>query len=147
VAVLAHGLHMVAPSCNGGLAQRIIDAGGALVSEYAFGQPAQAGQYVQRDRIQAGMARAVVMIQSCLNGGSLHASRAGLLYGRWLIIPYPTQRDVEQNRSAVEANLILSNADDEKVISVLKCESKDLERIIILNGRDDYSRMIEMVEA
>lgn len=147
VAVLAHGLHMVAPSCNGGLAQRIIDAGGALVSEYAFGQPAQAGQYVQRDRIQAGMARAVVMIQSRLNGGSLHASRACLLYGRVLVVPYPTKRDIEQSRPAVEANLILANADDQKVASVLKCESKDLERVIILNSRDDYSRMLQMVEA
>lgn len=145
VAVLAHGLHTVAPSCNRGLAQRILETGGALVSEYPFGHGAQAGQFVQRDRIQAGMARAAVLVQSGLDGGSLHASRASLRYGRWLVVPYPTRRDIEHNRPKIEANLILSNGDNGRAISLLNCKTKDLERIIILNSRDDYSRMIEMV--
>lgn len=55
VAVLAHGLHMIAPARHKGLAQDILDAGGALVSEYPFGANALGARFVKRDRTQAGM--------------------------------------------------------------------------------------------
>ena len=55
VAVLAHGLHMIAPAQHKGLAQDILDAGGALVSEYPFGAKALGARFVKRDRTQAGM--------------------------------------------------------------------------------------------
>jgi len=93
VAVLAHGLQMIAPAKHKKLAADILDAGGALVSEYRFGQTVRSQQYVKRDRTQAGLAQGVVMIQSDIKGGSLYASRASLDYGRWLAVPYPTEKD------------------------------------------------------
>ncbi|AXF06539.1 hypothetical protein CUJ91_00510 [Paraburkholderia graminis] len=143
VAVLAHGLHMIAPTRHKKLAQDILASGGALVSEYPFGQNVQSQQYVKRDRTQAGMAQGVVMIQSDVKGGSLHASRASLDYGRWLAVPYPTDKDLENAEPKVQANLLIAEGTDAERADLLRCSSSALPRIMILRGREDYLRMID----
>jgi DNA processing protein len=141
VAVLAHGLQMIAPLRHVGLADEILKAGGALVSEYRYGQDAKPQQFVRRDKAQAGLSRAVVMIQSDVEGGSLHASRAALAYGRRLVVPYPTERDRDAREPKIGANLLISEGDDEARAKLLRCEPADLERVVVIRGRDDYDRM------
>ncbi|MGG2042585.1 DNA-processing protein DprA [Burkholderia gladioli] len=143
VAVLAHGLHMIAPTRHKKLAQDILASGGALVSEYPFGQNVQSQQYVKRDRTQAGMAQGVVMVQSDVKGGSLHASRASLDYGRWLAVPYPTDRDRENAELKVQANLLIAEGTDVERADLLRCSSSALSRVVILRSREDYLRMID----
>lgn len=142
VAVLAHGLHTIAPSRHRGLAEEILDAGGALVTEYRYGQGIQKQQYVKRDRIQAGMAQGVVMVQSDLTGGSLHASRASVEYGRWLAVPVATDRDRERNEPKVQANLMLAGGDDSKRSELLRCPPASLRKVFILRGREDYMHLV-----
>jgi DNA processing protein len=74
-AVLAHGLHTVSPSSNRELAKQIVAEGGALLSEYAPGEPAQRFYFVERDRIQAGLVDAVLVIESDVGGGAMHTVR------------------------------------------------------------------------
>ncbi|MFG0602758.1 DNA-processing protein DprA [Delftia sp. WSY_4] len=143
VAVMAHGLHMTSPSKHRSLAQTILDRGGALVSEYPFGQAVQRQQYVKRDRTQAGMALGVVMVQSDLKGGSLYASRATLEYGRWLAIPYPTIKDRDNMEPKVQANLVISEAAPHERADLLRCSLNDLERVIILRSKEDYWQLAQ----
>lgn len=142
VAVLAHGLQTIAPSKHKKLAEQILEAGGALVSEYPFGQSAQAQQFVKRDRTQAGLADGVIMIQSDLKGGSLHASRSALEYGRWLAVPYPTDRDLGNNEPKVQANLLVAEGAPRPKAELLRCTEADLERIIVLRSREDYQCLL-----
>lgn len=143
VAVMAHGLQMIAPSKNKKLAHAILDAGGALVSEYPFGQEVQKQQYVKRDRTQAGMALGVVMIQSDVKGGSLHASRACLDYGRWLAVPYPTERDLVTRASKAQANIVIADAPAHERANLLHCTTSALSRIIILRDKEDSISLTE----
>lgn len=146
VAVLAHGLQTVAPTQHRKLAQEILESGGALVSEYRFGQGALPSQFVKRDRTQAGLAQGVVMIQSDIKGGSLHASRAALDYERWLAVPFPTDADQASNEPKIQANLLIADdcADVERGM-LLKCNRSRLSRIIVLRTKDDYPRMATAV--
>lgn len=141
VAVLAHGLQMIAPSRHKGLAAEILDAGGALVSEYPFGQGVQSQQFVKRDRTQAGMAQGVVMIQSDIKGGSLHASRAALDYKRWLAVPYPTPKDVQHGEPKIQSNLVIADGTNEERATLLRCPATALDRVLILRGREDILRL------
>ncbi len=141
VAVLAHGLQMVAPTRHQRLADSILESGGALVSQFRFGLNVQAQQYVQRDRVQAGLAQGVVMIQSDVKGGSLHASRAALEYKRWLAIPYPTSADRDRNEPKVQANLLIVEGAQEAKALLLRCTPSDLERVLVLRSREDYSSL------
>jgi DNA processing protein len=143
VAVLAHGLQTIAPSKHRKLADDILDAGGALVSEFRFGQGALPQQFVKRDRTQAGMSQGVVMIQSDLKGGSLHASRATLDYERWLAVPSPTQMDRKNFEPKIQANLMLAEGSVSEKLELLRCSPKALDGLIVLQSRDDYPLMIE----
>lgn len=147
VAVLAHGLHTVAPKTNLRLAENILNKGGALVSEYRFGVEPRPEFFVKRDRIQAGLAQGVVMIQSDHKGGSLHASRAALDYGRWLAVPYPTDPDRLNREPKVQANMTFADGTEQERMELLRCEESALRRVIILRSRDDYDKMLTTTAA
>lgn len=142
VAVLAHGLQMIAPSQHKKLAEDILESGGALISEYPFGQKVFPQQFVKRDRTQAGMAQGVVMIQSDIKGGSLHASRAALDYDRWLAVPLPTLVDRSNEEPKVAANLLIAEGEWVDKANLLKCTRERLSNILILRTKDDYPSML-----
>ena len=71
IAVLAHGLDSVYPAAHRQLAQRIIDSGGALVSEYPPGTPARDFQFLARNRIISGLSDAVVVTEAASRSGTL----------------------------------------------------------------------------
>jgi len=142
VAVLAHGLQMIAPSQHKKLAHNILESGGALITEYPFGQKVFPQQFVKRDRIQAGLAQGVVMVQSDIKGGSLHASRAALDYNRWLAVPLPTSVDRNNKEPKVMANLLIAEGDWVDKANLLKCKRERLDNILVLRTRDDYPSML-----
>lgn len=72
IAVLAHGLDSVYPAVNRKLAARILNSGGLLVSEYPPGTELRANQLVERDRLQAGLSRAVIVVETDIKGGTMH---------------------------------------------------------------------------
>jgi DNA processing protein len=146
VAVLAHGLHTVSPKSNQRLAEDILNKGGAVVSEYPFGVEPRPEFFVKRDRIQAGLAQGVVMIQSDHKGGSLHASRAALDYGRWLAIPYPTDQDRLNCEPKIQANLTFAEGTVTERTGLLRCPASALDRVLILRSRNDYGQMVAHAE-
>ncbi len=88
VAVLAHGLDRVYPSANRGLADRLLEAGGCLTSEYPVGMTPARSAFAERDRIQSGLSDGVLVIQTDITGGSMHTVRFALKQGRALACIY-----------------------------------------------------------
>ena len=72
VAVLAHGLHDIFPKSNIGLSEKIINSAGCLVSEYFTGKDPEDHFFIERDRIQSGLSSSIVLVESEINGGSMH---------------------------------------------------------------------------
>jgi len=110
-----------------------------LVSEYSYASPSFPSHFVERDRIQAGLALGVVMIQSDHSGGSWHASRAALRYGRYLIVPRPTETDLRTHQPKARGNQFIAEASPTARAEFLKCSLPDLDRLVILQSREEYS--------
>jgi DNA processing protein len=90
IAVLAHGLDTVQPAGHYGLAQQILQTGGSLVSEYEIGIGAQRFTFVARDRLIAGLADAVLVVEAAVKSGSLHTAGFALDLGKpVLAVPGP----------------------------------------------------------
>ncbi|EPK5952172.1 DNA-processing protein DprA [Pseudomonas aeruginosa] len=142
VAILGHGLQTIYPAAHRKLSDDILNAGGALISEYAFGVKTQPQQLVKRDRIQAGMAQGVIMVQSDIKGGSLHAARAALDYKRWLAVPYPTPEDIENLESKIQANLLLAGNDQKQKLDLLRCDIEALSGLVIIRGKEGYQGLL-----
>jgi DNA processing protein len=99
VAVLAHGLQMIYPAQNKKLAERIVDSGGCLVSEYHLGTKPFKSSFVERDRLQSGLSAAVVVIETDIKGGTMHTARYCLEQDRTLAcIDHPPERRSEKSR-------------------------------------------------
>src|SRR3989344_3724522 len=84
IAVLGSGLdqNSIFPPENRGLAKRIVDAGGLLLSEYAPGTPAVKEHFPQRNRILAGLSRGVVVVEARERSGALITARLALEQNR-----------------------------------------------------------------
>lgn len=81
VAVMAGGIDVIYPPENGALAREIA-AKGCIVSEHPPGLEPQARHFPLRNRIVAGLARAVVVVEAAARSGSLITAKAALDYGR-----------------------------------------------------------------
>ena len=81
VAVMAGGVDVIYPEENIALAARIAEAG-CLISEQPMGMQPQARHFPLRNRIIAGMARAVVVVEAAARSGSLITARDALDLGR-----------------------------------------------------------------
>ncbi len=80
VAVMAGGVDVIYPAENEALAREIA-AKGCRVSEHPPGLEPQARHFPLRNRIVAGLARAVIVVEAAAKSGSLITARAALDYG------------------------------------------------------------------
>jgi len=82
VAVLANGLNSIYPASHTTLAQRIIEQGGTIISEYPPGMPSLRHQFIARNRIVAGLAQALLVTEAAEKSGTLHTARFALEQGQ-----------------------------------------------------------------
>lgn len=78
VAVLPTPLDAIQPVSNRELAEEILEKNGCLVSEYPIGAKIIKSNFTERDRIQAGLASGICVIETGLNGGSHYAINTAL---------------------------------------------------------------------
>ena len=85
VAVCGTGLDLCYPPANAPLAERIVDAGGALVSEFLPGTLPLPHHFPQRNRIISGLALGVLVVEAAPQSGSLITARYAGEQGRPLL--------------------------------------------------------------
>lgn len=105
-AFLAHGLDIVYPKENKDLAQRIMDNGGLLISEYPIGTSPMANYFVARDRLQSGLADATLVIQTGVKGGTMHAVNATINNQKPLFVVQYKDADLCKHEK-VQGNMML----------------------------------------
>ena len=94
------------PKENVDLAHRIVENGGLLLSEYPLGYKGGKYAFIARDRLQAGLSYATLVIQTGERGGTLHAGNATLAAKKPLYaIKY--NHDTELQNQKVQGNIKL----------------------------------------
>lgn len=72
IAVVATGLDRVHPEGHASLQEQLLERGGLVVSEYPLGVPVEPYRLVQRNRLQAALAEALLVAECGLQSGTLH---------------------------------------------------------------------------
>lgn len=75
IAVLPGGLDKIYPSSNERLANKILENGGCLISEYSIGTKPFKNYFVERDRIQSALSKAVLIVETTMDGGTMHTAQ------------------------------------------------------------------------
>lgn len=123
-AILAHGLDTIYPKENKNLATQILEKNGILISEYPIGTKVRGNYLVERDRLQAGLADATIVIQTGIKGGTMHAVNTTLENNKPLFaISYKNSQLLEHEK--VQGNIMLLEQNKAKPIT-----SSNLEDII-----------------
>ena len=149
IAVPGSGLHpdVIYPRTNFYLAQKIVDSGGALLSEYEERFKATLWGFPKRNRIEAGMCHATLIIEAEEKSGTLITARLAMEYNRSVCV---VPGDIFSKNSMGSNQLIKDGArpilKSEDILEELdiKSEIKNLETIDI---SADEKRILEFLSS
>ena len=82
VAVLGSGLGIIYPALNNKLANRIVEYGGTVISEFPHDMIPDRNNFPRRNRIIAGMADATIVVETAQKGGSVITAYLAHSYNR-----------------------------------------------------------------
>ena len=86
VAVIGGGHERLYPAAHRGLVRRIVDGGGAVISEFAPDTIPSRGTFPRRNRIISGLADATVVVEAGARSGALTTAAWALEQGRGLFL-------------------------------------------------------------
>jgi len=99
VAVIGSGIddRSIYPRAHAGLAMRILETGGAVMSEYPNGTPSLQHHFPERNRLIAALSRAVLVIEAPHKSGAMITAKLALDMGRevWAVPGAITQENSE----------------------------------------------------
>ncbi len=100
LAVLGGGLNQMFPAENSPLADQISNGSGAVLSEFPPDYPALAGNFPARNRIVAGLSKAVLVTEAAEDSGSLITARLALEQGKDVFaVPGPITSNLSKGPS------------------------------------------------
>lgn len=89
IAVLGSGIDWIYPSEHKGLASKIVETGGAVISEFPLGTAPDMGNFPVRNRIVSGMSLGTLVVASGIEGGSMITAKSALDQNREVfVIPH-----------------------------------------------------------
>jgi DNA processing protein len=115
IAVMPCGINIIHPPQHKKLYEEILQNNGLIISEYEGDLLPQTFTYVQRDRIVAGLCKAVFVTEAALNSGSLITASYAKKFGR-KIFALPGQITSEVSKGTIklirEGAEVVSEAND-----------------------------------
>lgn len=82
IAVLGGGFFNMYPVSNIGLAEEIVEKGGLVISEYKPSEQALNYHFPIRNRIIAGLSKAILVVEATEKSGSMHTKNYAIEYNR-----------------------------------------------------------------
>ncbi len=86
IAVLGTPLDNIYPKQNGQIAKKILENGGAIISEFAFGHPYNPANFLARNRIVSGLSTGILIIEAPERSGSLATAKFALEQNREIFV-------------------------------------------------------------
>jgi DNA processing protein len=145
VAIPGSGLdnRVLYPACHKDLALRILEAGGALLSEFETMWRPRKESFPQRNRIMAGYSHAVLVIEATLKSGTLITARLAADYNRDVCaVPGPVYASTSQGPHMLIKNgaaLIETSAD---LLRVLNLSDDDSQEVLPLPVYTEQERIL-----
>ena len=142
IAVMAGGMDCIFPHENKPLAEEIVNAGGALVTEMPIAWKPRAQDFPRRNRIISGIAQATLVVEAAQRSGSLITARLANEAGR-IVLAVPGSpldpRSAGTNNLIREGATLITSIDD--IVEALRPISSEQEEFLfdISEPKEDES--------
>lgn len=134
-AVLGHGLHMIYPASHKNMAEKILAEKGALISEYPCCASILPCNFLQRNRIVAGLCHATLIAESAEKGGAMVTARMALSYDRD-VMALPGR---PEDKMSAGCNLLIKQN-----IAALTENSADVAQILGLSNKQQQPQQMSL---
>ncbi len=146
VAVLGNGLDSIQPATNRNLALKILERGGAIISEYPEGMAAFKQNFVARNRLVSGLSDGVLITEATDRSGSLHTANFALEQGK-VVMAVPG--NITSGNSAGTNNLIKTGAVPvtgvQDILAALDLES-DTTNVSVMGANAQEAIILELMK-
>lgn len=115
IAVIASSLDDIKPKTNAHLANKILEDGGLILSEYNIGHITTRGNFPSRNRIISGISDGIIVVQAGIKSGALITADLGLDQGKNIFaIPGDVDSDLSKGCHKIikEGAKLIENIDD-----------------------------------
>ncbi|QQS21495.1 DNA-protecting protein DprA [Candidatus Saccharibacteria bacterium] len=149
IAILPCGLPKIAPATNHQLAHRIVEHGGALISEFTEGaEIVWKSNLLQRNRLVAGLADALLITEASARSGTLNTAGHALEQGKHVFV---VPGNITSPQSAGCNQLIKQGATPvtcaEDILEVIAPQLLTAQSQLALGGTPAETAIIEQLKA
>lgn len=144
-AVVAHGLDKIYPREHLSYAKKIVESNGAIVTEHLSNTEMRPDLFPRRNRIVAGLADAVLVVESRINGGSMITADIAHSYNKEILaVPGRSNDPLSAGCNYLIKNLKASMCEGAE--DLLKVMNWDLERLAPQPRQLDLFQNLSSVE-
>lgn len=131
LAVLGTGIDTIYPAAHTNLAQRIVETGGALVSQFWPDAPPTRWSFPMRNVVMSGMAVGTVVVEASKTSGAKMQARLALDHGKrlFLVDSLVTREEWAQRYARHPATTVVASVDD--VVDVLAALAQPVEQLVL----------------
>ena len=154
VAVLAHGLDRIYPSCHRNTAVEMLESGG-LLTDFPSGTEPDRPNFLRRNRIVAGISDCTIVVESAEKGGSLITAELAEGYHRDCFV-FPGRINDEYSKGCNrlirdnKASLLLSAEDLVQAmgwnIPTTSSEKVNVQRSLFLDLSEEEQKIVSILE-
>ena len=151
VAVPGSGLNdsILYPSTNKQLAKKILESGGCLISEFEPNFKATQWSFPQRNRIMAGLADIILVIEAGEKSGTLITARMGLDYNKEIaVVPSSIFSDGARGSNKLlkqGATPITCSEDLLELLGFVSKSNPEQRKIMFNNCSDEEKKVLEFL--
>ena len=147
IAVLGSGVNNIYPATNTKLAERIIECGGLIASEYKPNETPQTYYFPARNRIVAGLSKGVLITEATEKSGSMHTKDYAIENGRDLYVVPGRITDIYSkgcNKLIKNCQSVMTLSPDE-IINAYGKEIRHNEETQVYQGNMDENLIIQVL--
>lgn len=150
IGVLGNGINRIYPAANKSLATKMQSNGGVL-SEYAMDAPPDRENFPKRNRVIAGMAEVVVIVESAKKGGSIITAEYANDYNKDVFaIPGRAADAMSEGCNNLikhhKAHLCTSAEDIAEIMRWDKAASPGVQMELVMDLDEDETRLMRLIK-
>lgn len=174
IAVLPCGLDKPYPATNRQLARRILEQGGALISEYPEGTEPFQSNFIARNRLVSGLGDGLLITEAAAKSGTIHTAGFALEQGKTVMaipgnitsalsegtnnlikagaVPVTTPQDIAEalklGQQLQLQEVLAANAEEESILALLRQGITDGSELQVMSRLDvvAFNQTLTMLE-